>query len=403
MLEMPSIESDFPAFGGVDFNLLFCYESPFPGLLAPPPILLYAYIMTVNVRQTIPDGWATKAYCPLCGSPKMRVEHPRGASDQLLCMACGLVFELEQQGARLHVSQWPASLPFLHIMVADEWRTAAELRSLVKQMISVPVVSAPLPPPSPIQSPQPIPPANVGNTPEIQNFPASSPPADPAQTAPVALDAIAIGIRVKQLRALGNSPKEIRTTLTQAERNPQRVKEILEIVIQMEHREQSRQSKKLAWAFGILIVVVILLVGTGYILQENFLNQNQSVAAGTAGATLQPTQAPNMVVKIMNLNTPVVNYGAVPPGAPISSVSANACPRTAQDAANLFGGKPADWYYPPSSNGWVMAHAGSTSTSIFVPKGMKAAYLQLSNRLELMEVIGPATMTDTYYIAISCP
>jgi hypothetical protein len=30
MLEMPSIESDFPVLGGVDFNLLFCYESPFP-------------------------------------------------------------------------------------------------------------------------------------------------------------------------------------------------------------------------------------------------------------------------------------------------------------------------------------------------------------------------------------
>jgi hypothetical protein len=28
MLEMPSIESDFPALGGVDFNLLFCYEIP---------------------------------------------------------------------------------------------------------------------------------------------------------------------------------------------------------------------------------------------------------------------------------------------------------------------------------------------------------------------------------------
>jgi hypothetical protein len=28
MLEMPSIESDFPVLGGVDFNLLFCYEIP---------------------------------------------------------------------------------------------------------------------------------------------------------------------------------------------------------------------------------------------------------------------------------------------------------------------------------------------------------------------------------------
>jgi hypothetical protein len=34
MLEMPSIESDFPVLGEVDFNLLFCYEIPWPGVCA---------------------------------------------------------------------------------------------------------------------------------------------------------------------------------------------------------------------------------------------------------------------------------------------------------------------------------------------------------------------------------
>jgi hypothetical protein len=33
MLEMPSIESDFPVLGGVDFNLLFCYEIPSSGII----------------------------------------------------------------------------------------------------------------------------------------------------------------------------------------------------------------------------------------------------------------------------------------------------------------------------------------------------------------------------------
>jgi hypothetical protein len=47
MLEMPSIESDFPVLGGVDFNLLFCYESPSQiplacfhthGIMSPPSL-----------------------------------------------------------------------------------------------------------------------------------------------------------------------------------------------------------------------------------------------------------------------------------------------------------------------------------------------------------------------------
>lgn len=330
----------------------------------------------------------------------MCVQHPAGSADQLRCTACGLAFELEMDGARLHVSRWPDSLPFLHIMVSDDWRSAADLRSLVKQMTSGSNAATPPPATAPIQPLAPIPPAE-SETAAV--MPPPAPAAAPKPAAP-ALDATAIGIRIKQLRTLGNSSKEIRTTLTQAEKDPERVQAILGMIDQMERYEQARQGNKLAWSLGILMVVVILLVGAGYIWQTNFLNQNQPAAGGAggpAGAPAQPTQAPNIAVKILNLNTPVVNYGSVPPGA--SSVSATACPRTAQQAADSFGGKPTDWYYPPGSNGWVMAHAGGGSVNIFVPKGMKAAYLQLSNRLQLNEVAGPATMTDVYYVAISCP
>ena len=360
--------------------------------------------MPVNIRQTIPDAWAERARCPLCGSGGMRVQHLAGSADQLRCTACGLAFELEMDGARLHVYRWPDSLPFLHIMVSDDWRNAAELRSLVKQMTSGSDMAAPPAPAAPAQPTPPVITAQAETTP-VMPGPAGAtalPPVASPQSAPPALDATAIGIRIKQLRALGNSPKEIRTTLTQAEKDPERVQAILGIIDQMDRYEQARQGNKLAWSLGILMVVVILLVGAGYIWQTNFLNQNQpSGAGGTPGAPAQPTQAPNIAIKLLNLNTPVVNYGAVPPGA--SNTTATGCPRTAQQAADAFGGKPADWYYPPSSNGWVMAHAGGASANIFVPKGMKAAYLQLSNRLNLIEVNGPATLSDAYYVAISCP
>ena len=339
----------------------------------------------------------------------MRVQHPAACAAQLRCTACGLAFEMEMDGAHLHVARWPDSLPFLHIMVSDDWRTAAELRSLVNQMTSGPDSAPPPPPAASIQAPPPVVPANVEPPPQTHNsaMETSLPAAALPNSAPPALDAEAIGIRIKQLRALGNSPREIRATLTKAETDPERVQAILGIITRMEHQEQTRQSNKLVWALGILMVVVILLVGIGYIFQQNFLNQNQPVAAGAAGAggaaaaTPPPAQAVNPAVKVLNLNTPVVKYGAVPPGA--SSTIASKCPRTALDAANLFGGKPADWYYPPSSNGWVMAHAGGAAADIFVPKGMKAAYLQLSNRLNLIEVNGPATLSDSYYVAISCP
>jgi hypothetical protein len=334
----------------------------------------------------------------------MRVQHLAAGADQLRCKACGLAFELEMDGACLHVARWPDALPFLHIMVSDEWRTAAELRSLVKQMTSGSDTAAPPPPAAPTQPPPPVTPAKAETAPLTQNATqeTAQPPAAGTRSARSAPDAAAIGIRIKQLRALGNSSKEIRATLTQAEKDPERVRTILGIIAQMERQEQTRQSNKLVWWLGILIVMVIILVGAGIVFQpKNLSPEAATSAAGTAGPTLPPTQAPNPAVKLLNLNTPVVKVGAVPPGA--SNAKASGCPRTAQQAADMFGGKPADWYYPPSSNGWVMAKAGGTSASIFVPKGMKAAYLQLSNRLNLIEVNGPATLSDVYYVAVSCP
>ena len=351
----------------------------------------------------------------------MRVKHAAACADQLACTACGLAFELEMEGARLFVTQWPAALPFLHIVVPDDWRTASELRDLVKQMTS----SADQTAPAPAATRQPAPASAPANAETASGIPDSAKPApQPAvpapQSAPPPLNADAIGIRIKQLRALGNSPKEIRTTLTQTERDPERVQAILAIIAQSDRQEQSRQRNKLAWSLGILMLVVIVLVVAGYIFQENFLNQNQttvSAAEATAGTTvprLQPTPVPpNLAVKFLNLNTPVVRYGAVPTGAsgngagPGTSsgkgAGASACPRSAQQAADLFGGRPADWYYPTGSNGWVMARAGGASVTISIPKGMKAAYLQLSNKLDLIEVQGPASLSDAYYVAISCP
>jgi len=303
------------------------------------------------------------------------------------------------EGARLHVSRWPDALPFLLITVPDEWRTAAELRSLVKQNTSVDGLAAPISPAVASEPRFPIPPGKAEIVPDTA-VPAgltSLPPVAPSKPAPAPLDAEAIGIRIKQLRALGNSSKEIRTTLTQAENDPERVKVILGIITRVERQEQTLQSKKLFWSLGILAALVIVLVAVGYMLQIKTQNQTQ---ANAAGPTIQNTQPPNPMAQLLKLNTPVVNYNAAPPVAYTTLTSG--CPRNAQEAADLFGGQPADWYYPPSSHGWVMARTTS-STNIFVPKGMKAAYLLLSDKLNLIEVQGPASLSGAYYAAISCP
>ena len=195
---------------------------------------------------------------------------------------------------------------------------------------------------------------------------------------------------------MGNSPKEIRASLTRAEKDPERIQAILAIIARLDRQEQTRQGKKLRRVIGILGLLALLLVGAGFVYQKNLQTK-----PAQAGLNLQNTQAPNLAVKILNLNTPLVKYGAAPPG--ISTGDAGTCPHTAGQAASLFGGQPSDWVSPPNSSGWIMIRKGKPA-DIYVPKGMKAAYLQLgSTSMQLVDVDGPATLSNAYYIAVSCP
>ena len=375
------------------------------GLLASLHVLLYAYFMGA-IRQQIPGLWAEKGHCPLCNSAKMRVLHPTEGADQLSCASCGLAFELEMDGARLHVTHWPDALPFLDITTPDEWRTVTELRNVVKQPASTPSMPAPATPVLAVSPQASLPgaPAKVQalpGKPDSANV-ASPPPAAARKPAAPALDAAEIELRVKSLRALGDSPKDIRTILTRTEKDPERAKAILNIIDQMERKEQARQSRKLVWSLTFFVIFAVIVVWVGYNFIKNSSQENQPVA-GEGGSTFQDTKtlSPNMIVKIMKLETPVVNQGVVPSGKP--DVVVTLCPHTAEDAAALFGGDPADWYYPPSANGWVMVRKEGTSANIYIPRGMKAAYLQMGSNLQLVEVLGPATLNNTHYVAVSCP
>jgi hypothetical protein len=346
----------------------------------------------IKIRQTIPDAWAEQGRCPLCAAPRIRVQHPAAGADQLQCAACGVAFEMELDGARLHVCRWPDSLAFLHEMVAYGWMTATELRTLIQQVVPAP---APTSPAAPGRPPIPITPTKAETDPGMQKAAgeAARRPGLSQKPGPHALDATEISIRIKKLRALGNSPKQIRTTLTQAESEPERIQAILGIIVQVERQEQARQGKKLRLSLGIVGVMVLILVGAGLVLQKDYQNKQ------AAGSALQGTAAPALA-KILNLNTPVVKYGAAPPSD--SSDSESGCPRTSQKAAALFGGQPANWYSPQNSNGWVMIRQGQ-ATDIYIPGGMTAAYLQLGKSLQLVDVTGPATLSGVYYIAVSCP
>jgi hypothetical protein len=358
----------------------------------------------IKPRQNIPDAWAERGRCPLCATPGMHVLHPATGADQLQCAACGVAFEVEDGGARLHVCHWPDSLPFLYLLVQDDWMAAGSLRTLIQQATVTPAAPESV---SPVTASLPSFPAapeeqitasavqSSTNAEQDTSESESKLEPSPEPTSP-ALNQTAIASHVYKLRALGNSPKEIRTILTRAEKDPKRIRAIFAIIAQMERQEQSRQGRKLFVSLGVVGMIAVVLVAAGIFFQKSVLDQNQPAA----GSTPQPTDALNAAVKILKLDTPVVQYGVKPSdGSTGQKVS---CPRYPQEAADLFGGVQSDWTSPGGSNGWVMVRKGKPA-DIYIPKGMKAAYLQLGKGMQLVDVLGPATLKNTYYLAVSCP
>jgi hypothetical protein len=325
----------------------------------------------IQPRTTIPEAWAKNGRCPLCAATAMQVLRQEGCADQLRCASCGLFFEVERDGACLHVTRWPDSFAVRPETVADRWVTAAELRTLTLRSV---------PPPAVGTAPAPAP---------------GSPAPDQSAKKPRPAIPDEMVVRAQKLAKLGNTPAQIQAILAQSETDPARVKAAIQVASRLDREQQARQRKKTNRALVVIGAIVLFCLVGGFFLQQMVFGTPTAV-----NAQLQSTLVPN-VVKALNLSTPVVQYNVAPPGYPASDTSA--CPRNAAAAETMFGGSAANWSSPPNTHGWVMIDVSKGST-LYVPKGMTAAYPQLgSDNMTLIEVYGPATLNNVYYIAISCP
>ncbi|MEW6093555.1 MAG: hypothetical protein AB1531_06275, partial [Chloroflexota bacterium] len=197
-------------------------------------------------------------------------------------------------------------------------------------------------------------------------------------------------VRVKKLRDLGNSPMQIRKILALAGAKPGQIQAAMEAAYRIERQESSRQQKKMLRSLTFAGIILLACISAGVILQRIYAGEPGEVSP------LQATLMPGLA-EALNLNTPIVQYGAAPAGS-----GSNQCPRTASQAADLFGGHADAWSSPPNSNGWVMIDPGQANT-LYIPQGMKAAYIELGSTITLVEISGPVTLSNVYYIAISCP
>lgn len=381
-------------------------------------------------RPHIPDEWATQAKCPVCHASPLSVQRAPGQPDQMLCGRCGTTFVVEQTGPRVRLTHWPPALTPHLPTIASAWLTIAEIKALVQKV--KPPSPTPSPPPPPASEPAPAPITEVNST-----------PASPSN-----LDLIIE--RAQKLYALGNRPMVIEASLKNSGATAEEIQAALEVVRELEAQKRRGQQNRLRWASAVALAGLVVVAA--FALANSFGRRPAApMASGTPSGPTTATPIPyNPVIGLINnllptdvaivngpsptpgpplLIFPTATLGkppdmtpdsglpdwaltAAPPGVKIVDVPTpsvergvgpgeSACPLTADEAAALFGGKKDYWAYASQQNGWTLIVADNPIT-ITIPANMTAGYLVVGESLYMTSVIGPATIRNVNFGAVSC-
>jgi hypothetical protein len=407
-----------------------------------------------TARVHIPDEWALKARCPVCGGVPLKVQRQEGKPDQMKCERCHSAFEVEDGSSRI----WFKSLaPVLAALLSDRWVTMSEVGEAVRSVMTrrasqtqppmrravdprppvrrdevpageVPVrrVPAPVAPDSASESSKVEPPETREVDDRLSSFtppppepakppeqPASAPqerlneilmPSTPiaASPRPVAapsprpqLTQAEVNHRVSELYKLGNTIEQIRDILlSNTSVTRQQLDEALSSIEPGEHQRRSRQTRTIYYILAGLLVFLLLTAIVGYALRGSLGSSfNLSTLAPNVNivSTLPPDQVLPQVIPTASILT----------GDGTGSGPA-ACPKQAAQAAQTFGGKAESWSTDPGNTSWYLLSA--VPVTVRIPSNMRAVIVNGSGGTDYKArtIEGPATVKNAVSIGINC-
>jgi hypothetical protein len=347
-----------------------------------------------SARLNLSPEWGKSARCPICAAAPLNIIHPPQRPDEFRCPRCGAEFEVEQGGSRIWLNALP---PDLQEALTGRWVTINEVQEEVAKLNQrrepAAEKSAFLPDsfPPPTSENQPV---AVPFLPQT-NIPTPGHPApDPRFVA-----------QAKELYALGNSVAQIRVILQRTQGvKPAELDAIMAEVTGLDRKKHNRQTRNLIIAAFVSLVVVSCCVAVVYlgrlplsIFQNNARPGSLPVATNQSSIfnlinlpdsmkTLMPDE-----MTVVNSSPPVIIPGSV------GDTATYPCPKSADQAAQLFGGLTENWSY---KQGWIMV--SKSALTVHVPAGMFVGYVVFSPDMEMKSVNGPVTLQNIYMVIISC-
>lgn len=289
-------------------------------------------------------------------------------------------------GDRIRPKKLPPRLGHKSELAANTWLTAMELKALARQVMETP--GMPPPPTAPI--------IQVPLAPTLRVSP----------SIPSIEEVIE---RAKKLYALGNPPSQIKTILAGSRAAPEAVAAAMAEVTRFDRQKRQSSQRAVGWVMGVFGLVLVVLVGGGALMALRPASQSP---IATARFNSPPTSAPGNGFSLPSLP----DLSAILPNGAAATVAAqpttavqrgvgpgiSKCPGTPRAAAELFGGEAEDWSQSPEFGGsWVLIAKGPAVT-VQVPSNMSAGYFVLDNGLQMLSVLGPATLSNINFVTISC-
>ena len=308
-----------------------------------------------KARFNLPGEWLIGAVCPVCGHTKLSIERNPEHPDQMICKLCASSFEIAQDGELIRLCQYPNRSPS---ELANRWVKPSKIKEIAfrvqtenEQLSRQKVVDIPL-------RVQAIRLAKLGNPPQK--------------------------IREILLRSTNAGPEEIDTVLVTAS------KEV----------KKEKKGNFIFWVMGAVIFALFVIIfielqpGISRETKNNVAGGTQEDNSFNVSSLPGPLQtlipkgvkvlAPDPVVvqKVDELSQPQVK-----------------CPQSPGEAAQLFGGAMESWS-PGNMGGWVLV--SFKTVDIYLPSNMSAGYLEVSGSPEMTTVLGPATIENVNFLAVSC-
>jgi hypothetical protein len=370
-------------------------------------------------RPTLPDSWAEKSHCPICGMIPLWVLHQQAAPDEMNCPRCGTAFQVETAGRHLYLTQTP---PGYLEPVGERWLPAKDIRSYTKEH--------PWHPETPASS-QPEPPLVPSAEDEKQTSPSQQSNIKTAQLQPEAIPDYVAGEmptvsaelveKARELHELGNSRYKIRTILIDTEKiSNEEADEIINVAFQEADKKNERQNRTLLIVGGILVVLCICSIIAVSIIRNltspfssSFEDSNTRPPAAQQAPGSQNNQPeqenlglsflPDAVEQLMPLlagEPPDFPTAQILQGAPTGNKT-YACPTNEAAAVSIFGGTASSWTMTSEPQSW--AYFSLTPTTIYIPNGLTGEILYLNESGGgTRSAPGPATIQNATIILIMC-